>query len=341
MVYNPDRFKLTESEHEEVYQAIEQDAFLDTTPSSAPQAIILGGQPGAGKSGLLERSYRSFEGLNAVKINGDDFRQWHLHRDAILEEDESAFAALTDPDVRPWTKRLFDTTIETKRNVIFEGTMRVKTDISNTMDRLQQEGYSVKAQVIAAHERQSVVGIHLRYEWQKKTKGHGRMAPLEVHDQAYTGVLDTIDHIERNKLASKIELYNRNGECVYENSVKDGEWDKLPRVREALEAERNRPPSLDECHDHLADWKEVIGYMQDRDAAPEDLQAVRGIAKGFIAEIHPTLATDQNPVTRATTAASIQDIFGESVELAHASEAEMSLTIKDPSKDRSDEFTPN
>ncbi|MNP75334.1 hypothetical protein D3C76_1723790 [compost metagenome] len=81
--------------------------------------------------------------------------------------------------------------------------------------------------------------------------------------------------------------------------------------------------------------------MQDRDAAPEDLQAVRGIAKGFIAEIHPTLATDQNPVTRATTAASIQDIFGESVELAHASEAEISLTIKDPSKDRSDEFTPN
>lgn len=40
--------------------------------------------------------------------------------------DDKRFAERTDPDVRDWTKRLFDAAIENKHDIIFEGTMRNK-----------------------------------------------------------------------------------------------------------------------------------------------------------------------------------------------------------------------
>ncbi|MBD4092889.1 hypothetical protein GUH73_09490, partial [Xanthomonas citri pv. citri] len=74
----------------------------------------------------------------------------------------------------PWTKQLFDRTIETRRNVVFEGTMREAGPITETMRRLKEAGYYVVARVIAANERDSMAGIHRRYEEQKAAKGFGR-----------------------------------------------------------------------------------------------------------------------------------------------------------------------
>lgn len=41
-----------------------------------PKAIILGGQPGAGKS-LLHRIYKKKFNQNIAIINGDDYRKYH------------------------------------------------------------------------------------------------------------------------------------------------------------------------------------------------------------------------------------------------------------------------
>ncbi len=48
------RFQLSPRKHATIYEKIERHQFKDTAPTDQPQAIILGGQPGAGKSGLLE-----------------------------------------------------------------------------------------------------------------------------------------------------------------------------------------------------------------------------------------------------------------------------------------------
>lgn len=297
MTSSPSPYKLSEHRHESVYRRLERFSFLDTTPQESPSAVILGGQPGAGKSKLLDHSYQEFPGQNAVRINGDDFRQWHPHIQDILENDEANMAAHTDPDVRAWTKRLFDTAIETKRNVIFEGTMRVKHDISNTMQRLREDGYHVTARVIAAHERQSITGIHTRFETQKIESGHGRMAPIAVHDQAYLGMLETIENIETNALADKIQVFNRAGEIVHEAQLVGDSWDN-PGARAAIETERRKTPSVEDCRTYIRDWAHVFDLMEERGADISEISSVREIASIYIAEIYPILAAQQDMTLR-------------------------------------------
>lgn len=297
----PNHFILPEKLHNATYKRLERFSFQGASPQLNPIAIILGGQPGSGKSGLLNASYEEIPNRNAVMINGDDFRQWHPYIKQIRMTDEANMAALTDPDVRPWTKRLFDTSISTKRNIIFEGTMRNTGPISETMGRLRNEGFHVIARVIATHERQSVVGIHSRFETQKRD-GHGRMAPLSVHNEAYSGVLDTIDHIEKNNLADRIQIFNRAGQVIHDAALIDGSW-SIVGARNAIENERSRKPSLDECRIYLQDWEYVLTLMQERKAPLDELKLVMKLAAEHINGIYEILVGQESLSSRAIDAA--------------------------------------
>lgn len=313
MLLDSDKFKLSEAEHEAVYEIIQELAFDGTTQQEFPQAIILGGQPGAGKSGILDISYHGFLGHDVVKINGDDFRQFHPDIDQIIGFDESNMASYTDPDVRVWTKRLFDTAIESKRNVIFEGTMRESGAITNTMKRLMDEGYKVTARIIAVHKRQSVAGIFQRFESQKEDNGHGRMAPLSVHDQAYQGLLNTVDYIEKNKLADKIQIYNRAGEVIHEATLIDGNWDNLGASR-AISDHRAIPPTIEQCRDYMDDWDDTFSRMERRNATEEELSDTRKVAAAFLAELYPILSGQKNILSRIKDTKRLNNISGVNVD---------------------------
>ncbi len=117
---NDARFQLDPRAHAAIYETIEWDHFNDSRPVDNPRAIILGGQTGAGKSGLLEASKREFTDGNVVSINGDDLRHYHPRLEEILRAGERRVAELTDADVGPWTEKLFTRAIETRGNIVCE-----------------------------------------------------------------------------------------------------------------------------------------------------------------------------------------------------------------------------
>ena len=57
-----------------------EEQILDKNPLATPQknpiGFVLGGQPGAGKSNLIDK-IRKEQGKNVIVINGDDFRKYH------------------------------------------------------------------------------------------------------------------------------------------------------------------------------------------------------------------------------------------------------------------------
>lgn len=46
------------------------------TPQQNPKGFVLGGQPGAGKSILIEKIKKELNS-NVIVINGDDYRKYH------------------------------------------------------------------------------------------------------------------------------------------------------------------------------------------------------------------------------------------------------------------------
>ena len=123
------KYKLSQTEHHLIFEYLKQEMFEETTAVENPTAIIFGGQPGAGKASMVELSSQRFLDRNCYIINGDELRKEHPLHQEIFHRFEQDYARLTDPDVRVWTKNPLELAIETKRNIIFEGTMRLAEPI--------------------------------------------------------------------------------------------------------------------------------------------------------------------------------------------------------------------
>ena len=62
-----------------------------TSPSYKPQAYILGGQPGSGKTNL-HRKILIMHSTNVFLINGDDFRKYHPNFSKIQQRNADSIA---------------------------------------------------------------------------------------------------------------------------------------------------------------------------------------------------------------------------------------------------------
>lgn len=295
-------FKLSDRQHQTIYSRIEKEQFTGTKPVENPRVIITGGQPGSGKSKLIEMSKKDFPDGNVVVINGDDLRGYHPQSDKILKMDDKKFAERTDPDSREWTRKLFEKAIETKRNIIFESTMREPGPISKTMERLKDNGYHVTTKIVAANERDSTTGIYKRYESQKAERGYGRFSEQSSHDAAYEGMPRTVEHIEKNQLADRMEVYNRDGDQLYVNEVKNKTWEKQPEAVKAIEQERQKVPSLRQIEKFKHDWREIKDMMQARQASLKEVEQAREVErkleKNLDKQLEKAKPTKQKDVVR-------------------------------------------
>lgn len=296
-------YQLPQKTHDSIYAKIEARAFEATQSHDRPTAIILGGQPGAGKSGLAEMSKADFAAHDVVPVNVDELRYYHPMRRAIQRAEEHRFAELTDPHARAWAKQLFDTAIDTRRNIIFEGTMRDGGPICATMRRLQDIGYHVVVRTMAVSERDSIAGIFRRFEEQKASRGFGRWSPLEVHNDAYLGVPFTMQRIELEKLAHRVEVFNRRGTVLYGNKREtSGEWHTQPSAARVIEHERERPASSLQLRQREAEWSTILSMMRARRAPSHEIDRAQRARDVYAAPTAGAWESDEAEVARRSLA---------------------------------------
>lgn len=277
-------YKLSLERHEAIFKRLEKRMLASSKETDSPRIAILGGQPGAGKSYLIDFAQEHiFPDREPAVINGDDYRMEHPQADQILADDDKKFAARTDPDVRDWTKRLFDSAIAGRRDIIFEGTMRNKGPIMETIQNLHDEGYKVDVLVMAVRGEVSRVGTLARYEGQKEKNKYGRWTPPESHDEAYENMPDTVLAIENKSPIDSMRVYNRAGELLYENTRQDGVYQKPPQTADAKAAivkERTRPPTQEEQH-ALSQQRQIVEKrMLARGAAAKEISEAKAIMMG-------------------------------------------------------------
>jgi putative protein kinase ArgK-like GTPase of G3E family len=82
-------FTLSPADNQAVYDTeIEPALFLGTESVDAPVATIIAGQPGAGKSRVLDAAKREFSDDNVVIVNTDDLRVFHPQSKQITKLDD-------------------------------------------------------------------------------------------------------------------------------------------------------------------------------------------------------------------------------------------------------------
>ena len=299
MALDPDKYRLTEAEHEAFFEEIKADIFAHAISSDRPVAVIFGGQPGSGKSAALSEAIEELKPRGgAAEIIGDDFRSYHPAFGQLMAQDDKTAAFYTDKDTGRWVEKAIAYAKQERLNIVIEGTMRDSNKVVETMTSLRAAGYEIDARALAVNPKLSWQGVMQRYEAQKLDRGNGRMTAPHSHQAACDGMLVTLERIEREKLADRITLYRRGEEVVYANALKDGEWAvHPPQAAQALERERIRPMSVREARDYAQGFEKISAQMRrpERRASIEELKALEqlqaaaqcGLAAAVFREVEP------------------------------------------------------
>ena len=134
-----DEEKCTEGEFSEKFEELRWNLLNAYRPTleSAPQAFLLGGQSGAGKTTLHKIVHRRLDG-NGISINGDDYRKFHprfLELQRIYGDEAVNYTA-------PWagrmTEALIDSLSRIEYNLVIEGTLRTAEVPLKTAELLRQ-----------------------------------------------------------------------------------------------------------------------------------------------------------------------------------------------------------
>ena len=125
------KYKLTEEEHNEFYNTIKRIYVGGKTPQKNPISVIVGGQTGAGKSGILGYSSKMFEDDNVIIINSDEIKPFHpqseeiarlYHNEEEAEQAEEHFKTAFQKQEAPedieeikFENNILDTLLKTKK----------------------------------------------------------------------------------------------------------------------------------------------------------------------------------------------------------------------------------
>ena len=206
----------TVTEFNEEHERIMRDLLTAYQPRlvSPPQAYLLGGQSGAGKT-TLHKIIRAQHPEGIISINGDDYRKRHprflelqrLHGDKAVD--------YTAPWAGQMTEALVDSLSAIGYNLIIEGTLRTAEVPTETATLLQDHGYEVSLALMAVKPEISLVSCQVRYEEMRLAGTTPRATDPDYHNMIVGQIVDNLGTLEETGLFKDIFLFDRSQQCLF------------------------------------------------------------------------------------------------------------------------------
>lgn len=279
----PKQDHMSTVEYQLAYEDAQYETFFDSTPQKEqPRAIILAGQPGAGKSIYRDNAIEKFRGQGgSVLIDPDNLREYHPRYEKYVDEDMHTAATKVQDDASNMAKQLRKEAIVGQHNVIIDGTLGDPQKATALCQELRDNNYQIEIIAIAVDDETSYRNVCFRLEQQAQTlrfpeihqKALPRDVPREYQKYCYDGMPNSLRKIEEQNLADHIVVVDRYGEVIYENC----DHMHIPNfdAKMAIETERNREQTSLEKADHSHGWDTIVALAKLRGAGEKDLQTYK------------------------------------------------------------------
>lgn len=175
----------------------------------SPKTIILGAQPGSGKTELQKIAEQDFK-YNAVICNPDNFRDFHPQALEIKKNHERLYPELTSKYAHRWNLGLQRHCRENKLNYILETTFKDGQQLNQTISAIKTHNFGIDIMLLSVNAKLSIVGIHARFEDQKSRKDFGRSVSLTEHNMRYKALPLALKEVADAALFNNISIYGRN-----------------------------------------------------------------------------------------------------------------------------------
>ncbi len=290
-----DSDRLTEQQRREILDRQIVPVTLDgVDPAAFPRAILVGGQPGSGKSQLLRLAANELGPGSSVTINGDELRYFHPLYDSFVTEDELSMPDRTSPEVSFWVEQLISIAIRRRLNIIIEGTFRRPSVTMGTVTDLVKGEYQVDAWAVALHEWASRLGVITRYLEMKRGMGWGRWSPRTAHDTSYHAMSSTLLSLESSRSLDSLSVRRRDGTTLarFEGSVQvEGLPQYYASAAAALVTERTRSWSELEFNEFLEDISRAERLSSEVEVPTEVFLEIANLVSDVVELIGPWRST--------------------------------------------------
>ena len=250
------------------------------SPTENPKVVLLGGQPGAGKSGLenlinIKKNY--------VSISGDDYREYHPRFKEINLEHGREASKYTQQWAAEITEKLIRELRKEKYNLIIEGTLRTAELPLKEANAFKKAGYEVELNVVVVKAEKSRLGTLERYEAMLKQDKVPRMTPKEHHDLVVNNIGNNLEIIYNSKAFDNIKLFDRENNLLYN-------YKEIPDInpKNILEKEFNREWKKEEIKDFKEKWENLIKIMETRKAPVKEISELKNEKEQILERISKT-----------------------------------------------------
>lgn len=237
------------------------------SPTENPRVALLGGQPGAGKSGLenmvnIKKNY--------VSISGDDYREYHPRFKEINLEYGREASKYTQQWAAEITEKLIKELRKEKYNLIIEGTLRTAELPLKEANAFKKAGYNVELNVVVVKPEKSRLGTLERYEAMLKQGKVPRMTPKEHHDLVVNNIGNNLEIIYNSKAFDNIKLFDRENNLLYN-------YKESPNVnpKDILNKEFNRVWKKGEIEEFKEKWENLIKIMENRKVPTKEISELK------------------------------------------------------------------
>lgn len=188
----------------------------NVTPQTKPKGILLGGQPGAGKSyGTMEIKKRLNN--NVLIINGDEFRAFHKHFKEIYQEYGKDASKYTGKFAGAMVAKVRDRAIQERFNIVIEGTFRTVEVPLKELKNFKEKGYEAAVVICTCQKELSWESTIKRAEAQKEANLQPRYVPKEHHDLVVANLAKNVKEVFSSGV-DRLEIYSRS-EKLFDSRV--------------------------------------------------------------------------------------------------------------------------
>lgn len=225
--------------------------------SDSPLLLLVGGQPGAGKTRAMARLVAAYD-ERLYPVVGDDLRQHHPDYDRLVVDDPLRMPEVTAAASGAWVQMSMEYAREHRISVAVEGTFRRPEIPEGAIERFAAAGYRVHVAALGVPAWQSRLSTVGRFVQDHAAGRAARWTPLEAHEGGYAGTPVVLDAAIRDDRVSRVSVLDRDG--VRFDGVRGR--DDLVVAATVLQECRNRRPGVAEARDWLANHSEWVRYLQ-------------------------------------------------------------------------------
>ena len=181
---------------------IKKDFIGDDFKSDKPMFILAGGQPGSGKTAMIETIKANNKSTKFVVIDLDVFRQYHPDFEEIKKYHKEDGAMLTNSFAFQIEDEMLKYVIENSINTINVTSLRnTGLIMKNIKESIIPKGVHVKTYVMAVSPEESYYSTLIRFKEQQMDSNQiVRFNSKKFHDEAYKEMNGTLIELQKENI---------------------------------------------------------------------------------------------------------------------------------------------